>query len=70
MERLIDVKDLSFTYDSEPLFSDISFSVNEGDFTAIIGSNGAGKSTLMRLILGELQPDKGSISFRTRCQAV
>lgn len=63
MERLIDVKDLSFTYDSEPLFSDISFSVNEGDFTAIIGSNGAGKSTLMRLILGELQPDKGSISL-------
>ena len=61
--NLIDVKDLSFSYENEPLFSDISFSVKEGDCTAVIGSNGAGKSTLMRLILGELQPDKGSVSL-------
>jgi len=61
MPKVIEVENLSFCYESEPIFSKIGFSVYKGDFIAIIGSNGAGKSTLLRLILGELTPAAGSI---------
>jgi len=43
------------------LLEDISFSVEEGSITALVGHNGAGKSTLMRTILNELEPTKGTI---------
>jgi ATPase subunit of ABC transporter with duplicated ATPase domains len=45
----------------EPLFSDVSFTVSEGDVVAILGANGAGKSTLLRLLAGELDAESGSI---------
>jgi len=61
MPKTIEVEDLSFSYGSEPVFTQISFSVYKGDFAAVIGSNGAGKSTLLRVILGELTPSGGNI---------
>lgn len=61
MSDIIEVKNLSFNYGNNLIFSNIDFSIHQGDFTAIIGSNGAGKSTLMKLLLGELVSPTGSI---------
>ena len=43
------------------IFNDVSFTMNDGQRVAIIGSNGSGKTTMLRLIAGILQPDSGTI---------
>lgn len=63
MNTVIDVKNVKFGFTDLPILTDVSFSVYEGDFVSIIGSNGAGKSTTLRLLLGELTPDSGSIEI-------
>src|SRR3712207_7254279 len=63
MKKIIEVKDLSFKYDKEYVFKNLTFDVCEGDFVGIIGSNGAGKSTLIKLILGQLKPTEGAVSI-------
>ncbi|SFC02170.1 ABC-type Fe3+/spermidine/putrescine transport systems, ATPase components [Parapedobacter composti] len=44
--------------------SDLTFGINEGKITAIIGESGSGKSTLLRLIYGLLEPDSGAVRYR------
>lgn len=61
MPEVVGAEELSFRYGDEPVFSRVGFTVDAGDFVAVIGSNGAGKSTLMRLILGELTPSSGAV---------
>ena len=61
MEKVIEVKNLDFSYNKESIIRDISFDINLGDFVSLIGSNGAGKSTIIKLILGELVAKKGNI---------
>lgn len=61
MTKIIETHNLGFKYKSEPIFSNISFEINKGDFVAIIGANGAGKSTLIRLLIGDLEPSSGYI---------
>lgn len=61
MTPVIEALDLSFAYRGEPIFSNVSFTVNAGDFAALTGSNGTGKSTLLRLLLGELSPLTGAV---------
>lgn len=63
MDTILEVKHLSFAYGSQPILSDVSFSLQRGDFAAIIGVNGAGKSTLMKLLLAELSPQQGEITL-------
>jgi zinc transport system ATP-binding protein len=58
---VIDIENLSFSYDGDLILEDINLTVDEKDFLAIIGPNGGGKSTLLKLILGMLKPKKGSI---------
>ncbi len=60
---LLDIKNLSFAYTSHNVLENVNFEVQDGDFWAIIGPNGGGKSTLVRLILGLLKAQSGSISF-------
>jgi len=50
MNRIIEVKNLSFSYGKRTVLKDISFSIERGTATAIIGDNGSGKSTLLALI--------------------
>ena len=45
-QKLIEVRNVSFRYDSVPVLEDVSFPVQAGDFLAIIGPNGSGKTTL------------------------
>jgi len=59
--NVIDVKELSFSYQGTPVLQNISFSIEKGEFVGIIGPNGGGKTTLLSLLMGFLKPDKGKI---------
>jgi len=58
---VIDIEDLYFAYDRDIILENINLHVQALDFLAIIGPNGGGKSTLLRLMLGLLKPDSGTI---------
>ena len=60
---VLEADDLSIGYGSRIVAEDISFTVHQGDYLAIVGENGAGKTTLMRTILGLQKPIRGSLSF-------
>ena len=49
-------------FNDVPLFSDVTFHINEMERVALVGSNGAGKTTLLRIIAGELTADSGEIT--------
>lgn len=67
-KKMVDVKDVDFAYQAEnPIIHDVTLAIEKGERLAIIGKNGYGKSTLLRLIAGELTPQKGEI--RTSDQA-
>lgn len=65
-EKLLEIKNLSFKYSDDLVLDDINFDVYRGDYIALIGSNGAGKSTLVKLILNQLKPLTGTVSFYTK----
>ena len=59
---MIEFKNVSASYDGElAVLADVSFTVNDGDFVAFVGTNGAGKSTTMRLANGLLKPTSGEV---------
>ena len=59
----LDVNGVSYALpDGRPLLRDVSFKVDEGSVTALVGPNGSGKTTLLRLVAGEIAPDAGSVS--------
>lgn len=58
---LISFSSVGFGYGDNLIFSGVDFAVNEGERVALVGENGAGKTTLIRLLLGELLPDGGTI---------
>jgi zinc transport system ATP-binding protein len=58
---IIEIKNLSFAYEKQKILENISLTVDEKDFLAIIGPNGGGKSTLLKLILGINSVQQGSI---------
>ncbi|ELZ82573.1 ABC-type transport system ATP-binding protein [Haloferax elongans ATCC BAA-1513] len=62
-DPLIELSDVEFGYTAAPVVENISLSITEGEYVAIVGPNGSGKSTLMKLILGLLRPDEGSASI-------
>ena len=58
----IESHNLSFSYGTLPVLENVSFSVPEGSYTALIGANGAGKSTLLKLLLREELPSEGKVT--------
>jgi zinc transport system ATP-binding protein len=61
--NILSVEGLSFRYNSVEILSDISFSVNSGDYIGLVGPNGSGKTTLIKVALGLFKPDKGTVSL-------
>lgn len=65
MHPLLELKNISFAYHSmsgeTPTLSDINFTIEEGEFVAVVGPSGCGKSTILNLISGLLKPESGSI---------
>ena len=59
--KLIEIEKLKFGYNENLILNDVNLSLEKGDFAVISGENGSGKSTLIKLILGGLKKDKGSI---------
>ncbi len=62
------VRELSKSFGSHLLFSDVSFDIKRGERVAVIGSNGTGKTTLLKIINGLLPADHGQIRLGTRVQ--
>jgi ATP-binding cassette, subfamily F, member 3 len=60
---MIQFDDIELIFSGHSLFKDVSFSLQKGERCALVGRNGSGKSTLFRLIAGEIEPDKGTISI-------
>ncbi|KRM37374.1 ABC transporter ATP-binding protein [Limosilactobacillus pontis] len=60
---VISVEDLNVAYGNHQVITDLSFTVNEGDFMVVIGENGVGKTTLVRALLGLLKPRSGEIDI-------
>lgn len=60
---VLSVDSLSMSFDSAPLFSNISFDIKKGEKVALIGPNGIGKTTLFRIILSKLEPRSGSVKL-------
>lgn len=54
-------------FQGEPLTSPLTFNIDENEKIALIGSNGCGKSTLIKMLIGELEPDKGHITLSKNC---
>jgi zinc transport system ATP-binding protein len=59
--KALEVKNVYFKYENEWVLEDISFSLNDKEFMAIIGPNGGGKTTLLKIILGFLKPSRGEV---------
>lgn len=60
---MLQISNLSKRYGDEVILDGVSFIINSGDRVGLIGPNGCGKTTLFRCIIGEEQPDGGSIVF-------
>ena len=60
-----EVENLSKSFGSKTVVRDLNFTLMRGDRLGLIGRNGAGKSTLIKLLLGQLQPDAGTVRLGT-----
>jgi zinc transport system ATP-binding protein len=58
---IVEIKDLEFAYNGETVLKDVNLTLRQKDFIAIIGPNGGGKTTLLKLVLGLLTPEKGTV---------
>jgi ATP-binding cassette subfamily F protein uup len=66
--KVIEARNVTHGYEGRPLLKDFSLRVMRGDRLGIIGNNGVGKSTLLRILLGELAPDAGSVKLGTNLE--
>lgn len=64
MENLIEISNLTFSRSGRVIYDDISLQIRKGKTTAIMGPSGIGKTTMLRLMGGQLIPDKGDIKFK------
>jgi len=62
-EPIIELKNVSFSYGNRSVLHDINLVVNKGDFLGVVGPNGSGKSSLLKIILGILKPQTGTVKI-------
>lgn len=61
---LYELKEVSFSYEKEPVLKELQLEIREGSFLGLLGPNGSGKTTLLRLLSGALSPQKGNVFFK------
>lgn len=62
-EKIVNIKNLSFSYGDNKVLDNVSLFIEEGDFVGIIGANGSAKSTLLKLMVGLLKADSGTVEL-------
>ena len=67
---VIEAKNISFSYDDKQIIRDFSMKICRGDKIGVVGANGCGKTTLVKLLLGQLQPATGAVSYGTSLETV
>ena len=65
-QPMIEFKNVTKSYGDKAGLSDVNLSIDDGEFVFLVGPSGAGKSTFIKLILKEIDPEKGQIFFRGR----
>jgi len=63
---VLQIKNLSINFSGNPILTDVSATLGAGDRVGIVGPNGSGKTTLIRAVMGETQPDGGSVDWVKR----
>lgn len=63
--KIIEIYNLSKSFDNIPLIRDFNYTVLRNDRVGIVGKNGCGKSTLLKMIIGSIQPDTGNVDIGT-----
>lgn len=66
---VVETENLTFHRGDRPIIQGLSTTILRGDKVGIIGPNGSGKTTLIRLLLGELQPDSGTVKLGTKIES-
>ena len=69
MPPILNAQCVTKQFGAEPLFQNISFTVDDGARIGLIGPNGAGKSTLLAILAGQVEPDSGELAVRKRARA-
>lgn len=69
-QKVIEAKEINFSYGAAPIVRDLTTTIWRGDKIGIIGPNGGGKTTLLKLLLGQLEPQAGSVKLGTNLQIV
>jgi zinc transport system ATP-binding protein len=55
------ISEVSFSFSGRPVLQDVNLEIHSGDFWFLLGTNGVGKTTLLRMVLGLISPDSGSL---------
>jgi ATPase subunit of ABC transporter with duplicated ATPase domains len=67
--QAVEIENLSFGYEADkPVIKKLTLSIDAGDKVAIIGENGVGKTTLLKLLVGQLTPQKGTIKWAEKAK--
>ena len=70
MQEVLSVWGVSKAYPGVTALEDVSFSLRRGEIRALCGENGAGKSTLVKILMGLVAPDRGSIAINGQTQVM
>ena len=66
--EVVEVIDLHYAWDEQVIVDNFSLTIMRGDRIGLIGPNGCGKTTLLKILLGQLKPQKGQVKLGTRLE--